>query len=168
MGSFKLRLLAYFLVLSLVPLLAAAWAFSEVATRGELAHSDARLNAALRVAVRGYTQTVEDHASAAATSLAELPSVQRAFQTGNRAALARIARQLPNSAFYARNRLVAGTPPPELAARRSSAVMTTGGGLLGRIVVWIPLDDDLLADLRANAGLEPGDSLLLALGGRIV
>src|SRR5919109_478798 len=103
MGSFKLRLLAYFLVLSLVPLLAAAWAFSEVATRGELAHSDARLNAALRVAVRG-----------------------------------------------------------------SSAVMTTGGGLLGRIVVWIPLDDDLLADLRANAGLEPGDSLLLALGGRIV
>jgi hypothetical protein len=33
-----------------VPLLAASWAFNELATRGELANTDARLNAALRVA----------------------------------------------------------------------------------------------------------------------
>ena len=64
MGSFKLRLLTYFLLLSLVPLLAASWAFSEVATRSEVGNADARLNAALRVAVRDYSQTVYEDASA--------------------------------------------------------------------------------------------------------
>jgi hypothetical protein len=43
-----------------------------------------------------------------------------------------------------------------------------GEELLGRIVVWIPLDNSLLRELRANAGLETGDRLLLATGGRIV
>src|SRR5919109_2141638 len=105
MGSFKLRLVTYFLLLSLVPLLAASWAFSQVATRGELANTDARLNAALRVAVRDYTQSVRDHAAETASSLANATSVQRAFLTHNRAALVRLSREVPNSAFYSRHLL---------------------------------------------------------------
>ena len=66
MGSFKLRLVTYFVLLALVPLLAASWAFSEVATKSELANTDARLNAALRVAVRDYAQTLGDDAEATA------------------------------------------------------------------------------------------------------
>jgi diguanylate cyclase (GGDEF)-like protein len=168
MGSFKLRLVTYFLLLSLVPLLAASWAFSEVATRGELANTDARLNAALRVAVRDYTQSVRTQASDAARSLAKATSVQRAFLTRDRAALVRLSRAVPNSAFYSKGELLAGETPPRLAARRSATVSSISGTLLGRIVVWIPLDNQLLAELRANAGLESEDRLLLATGGRVV
>jgi diguanylate cyclase (GGDEF)-like protein len=168
MGSFKLRLVTYFLLLSLVPLLAAAWAFSEVATRGELANTDARLTAGLRVAVRDYTETVRDEAEAAATSLAKATSVQRAILLRDRAALVRLSRQVPNSAFYARNQRLAGEDPPLLAARRWASVFSAEGALLGRIVVWVPLDNGLLRELRANSGLEQADLLLLGTGGRIV
>jgi diguanylate cyclase (GGDEF)-like protein len=168
MGSFKLRLVTYFLLLSLVPLVAASWAFSEVATRGELANTDARLNAALRVAVRDYTESVRDDAAAAATSLARATSVQRAFIEHNRAALVRVAGEVPNSAFYSREELLAGTEPPALAAQRSASVSTPSGRLLGRIVVWIPLNNELLSELRVNSGLEREDTLALATGGAIV
>jgi diguanylate cyclase (GGDEF)-like protein len=167
MGSFKLRLVTYFLLLSLVPLVAASWAFSEVATRGELANTDARLNAALRVAVRDYTQSVRDDAAGAANSLAHATSVQRAFVQHNRAALVRVARAVPNSAFYSRERLLAGSEPPRLAAQRSASVFSSKDRLLGRIVVWIPLDNELLRELRVDAGLEPEDGLALATGGQI-
>jgi diguanylate cyclase (GGDEF)-like protein len=168
MGSFKLRLVTYFVLLSLVPLVAATWAFSEVATRSELANTDARLNAALRVAVRDYTQTVRDDAAATANSLANATSVQRAFFTHDRAGLIRVSREIPNSAFYSDNQLLVGTPPPKLAAKRWSTVSSTEGVILGRIVVWVPLNNALLLELRANSGLELGDSLLLATGGRVV
>ena len=124
MGSFKLRLVTYFLLLSLVPLLAASWAFSQVSTRGELSNADARLNAAMRVAVRDYTQSV-DAAAGASASLARATSVQRAFLTRNRAALVRFAHDVPNSAFYSGNELLAGSPPPQLAAKRTSSVLST-------------------------------------------
>jgi diguanylate cyclase (GGDEF)-like protein len=167
MGSFKLRLVTYFVLLGLVPLLAASWAFSEVATRGELSNTDARLNAALRVAVRDYTQSVRSDAEGAATSLAKAPIVQRAFLQHNRAVLVRTAREVPNSAFFSGDQLVAGSEPPALAARRSASVLSPSKKV-GRIVVWVPLDNSLLGELRANAGLEPSDRLLLATGGRVV
>jgi diguanylate cyclase (GGDEF)-like protein len=151
-----------------VPLVAASWAFSEVATRGELANTDARLNAALRVAVRDYTESVRDDAAATATSLARATSVQRAFIEHNRAALVRVAREVPNSAFYSHDRLLAGSKPPALAAQRSARVLTPDGDVLGRIIVWIPLDDGLLRELRVNAGLESEDTLALATAGEIV
>ncbi len=168
MGSFKLRLVTYFVLLSLVPLIAASWAFSQVATRSELANTDARLNAALRVAVRDYTQTVREDAAAAANSLANATSVQRAFFSHDRAALIRVSREIPNSAFYSNHQLLVGTPPPRLAAQRWSTVSSTKHVVLGRIVVWVPLNNTLLRELRANSGLEPGDDLLLATGGKVV
>jgi diguanylate cyclase (GGDEF)-like protein len=168
MGSFKLRLVTYFVLLSLVPLVAATWAFSEVATRSELANTDARLNAALRVAVRDYTQTVGDDAAATANSLANATSVQQAFFNHDRAALLAVSREIPNSAFYSNNQLLVGTPPPKLAAKRWSTVSSTKDVVLGRIVVWVPLNNALLEELRANSGLESDDDLLLATNGEVV
>jgi hypothetical protein len=167
MGSFKLRLVTYFLLLSLVPLVAASWAFSEVATRGELANTDARLNAALRVAVRDYTEQVRE-ASAAASSLANVPAVQQAFVEHDPSALVRVAREEPNLAFYSRERLLAGHAPQDLAAERTANVLTTSGTVLGRIVVWVPVNDDLLRQLRVKTGLEREDALALATEGGIV
>ncbi len=43
MGSFKLRLVLYFVLLSLVPLAGATWAFTEAAGRSELRRADASL-----------------------------------------------------------------------------------------------------------------------------
>ena len=50
MGSFKLRLVIYFMLLALLPLVAATVAFSEVAERGETNATDSRLTTAIRVA----------------------------------------------------------------------------------------------------------------------
>jgi diguanylate cyclase (GGDEF)-like protein len=167
MGSFKLRLVSYFLLLSLVPLVAASWAFSEVATRSELANADARLNAAVRVAVRDFTERVQD-ATETADSLVRVPAVQDAFIEHDPSKLVPVAREESNSAFYSRERLLSGNKPPPLAARRSARVLAPGGELLGRIVVWVPMNDDLLRDLRVNAGLEREDALALATRGRII
>ena len=56
MGSFKLRLVIYFMLLALLPLVAATVAFSEVAQRGETGSADARLSTALRVALADYQE----------------------------------------------------------------------------------------------------------------
>jgi diguanylate cyclase (GGDEF)-like protein len=168
LGSFKLRLVTYFLLLSLLPLLAASWAFSEVASRGERGSADARLNAALRVAMADYTQMVRDDAAGTANSLARATTVKQAFADHNRAALIRVYRQVPNASFYWNDQLVAGEAPTGFVITRSASVFSTGSKLLGRIVVWIRLDGALLARLRAGSGLDPTDRLLFATGGRIV
>jgi diguanylate cyclase (GGDEF)-like protein len=168
MVSFKLRLVTYFVLLSLVPLLAAAWAFNELATKSEQANADARLNAALRVAVRDYTQTIRDDAGATANSLANATRVQRAFLTHDRSALIRLSREIPNAAFYSNGQLLAGTDAQSLSVRRLAIVTDVKRGEIGRIVVWLRLDNVLLQELRANSGLEPRDLLLLSTGGQIV
>ena len=54
MGSFKVKLVAYFVLLSLLPLAAAFWGFSTVAARGETRRVDARLQAGLRATVAAF------------------------------------------------------------------------------------------------------------------
>ena len=56
MGSFKVKLVAYFMLLSLVPLAAAFWGFSTVASRAETRRVDARLQAGLRATVAAYQE----------------------------------------------------------------------------------------------------------------
>src|SRR5918992_507014 len=135
MRSFKLRLVAYFVLLSLLPLLAAAWGFNEVAGRSEVGNADARLNAALRVAVTDYGESVERDAAETARSLARTPSVQLALATHNRAALIRIVREIPNAAFYTNSQLFAGAAPKGIGAQRAARVLAQSGKELGRVVV---------------------------------
>jgi diguanylate cyclase (GGDEF)-like protein len=168
LGSFKFRLVSYFLLLSLLPLLAASWAFSEVAARSELGRTDSRLNAALRVAQAAYGEEIAERAGANVRELAHKENVQRALHSGNRGALFRIARERPNTAFYGRGELLAGEIPGGLAAQRSAEVVTESGEVIGEIVSWIPLDDDLANQLRAHAGMEGDDWLVIVSNGRVV
>jgi diguanylate cyclase (GGDEF)-like protein len=168
LGSFKLRLVTYFLLLALLPLLAASWAFSEVATRGEISNTDSRLNAALRVAINDYSRRVRVDLAGTAGSLAHATTVQQAFQTSNRAALVRLARSLPGATFYINDQPIAGEAPRGLHVERSSSVFDENGALIGRIVVWFPLDRTLLAQLRTAAGLTHGDRILLAQNGEVL
>jgi diguanylate cyclase (GGDEF)-like protein len=168
MGSFKLRLVTYFLLLSLLPLLAATWAFSEVARRGETGGADARLSTALRVAATDYGEQVQDDAEETARSLARATPVQRAFVTRNRSALVRIARQVPHSAFYSGPGLLAGEAPAPRAIVREAQVMRRNGAVVGRVVVSLPLDDELVGGLRSKAGLEQFDRFVLVADGRVI
>ena len=168
MGSFKLRLVTYFLLLSILPLLAASWAFSAVAGRSELGRTDSRLNAALRVAASAYSEEIAQGAGANARRLAHTRNVQRALRSRNRDTLIRVARETPNTAFFASGELLAGEAPPGLAAERSADVVNTSGEILGSIVSWLPLDDNLATGLRARAGLVGDDQLVITSGGRIV
>jgi diguanylate cyclase (GGDEF)-like protein len=167
MGSFKFRLAAYFLLLSMLPLLGAVWAFSEVAARGETGRADARLNAALRVAVDDFGTRVAQ-ARMTAESLARATGFQAALAESNRASLARLYREAGNAAFYSNGRLVAGAAPPALSVRRSATVVNSNGVPLGRVVVFIGLDDELVAALRARPGFVNDDRLALVGDGRTI
>ena len=47
-GSFKLKLVVYFLLLSLLPIAAAFWGFTQVAGQSETRRVDARLQTGMR------------------------------------------------------------------------------------------------------------------------
>jgi diguanylate cyclase (GGDEF)-like protein len=168
MGSFKLRLVTYFMLLSLLPLIAATWAFSEVARRGEAGGADARLSTALRVAAADHAEQVEEDAASAANSLARATPVQRAFVAHNRSALVRISRAVPHSAFYSGDDLLAGEEPGLRSVVREADVTTRAGEVIGTVVVSLPLDDELVRRLRSKAGLESADRFVLVGDGRVI
>ncbi len=168
MGSFKFRLVTYFLLLSLLPLLAASWAFSEVAARGELGRADARLNAALRVASQAYSDEIVEKAGATVNELARKERVQQALRSGNNGVLFRIARERPNTAFFESGVLLAGDVPSGAAARQSAQVVTESGQVIAEIVTWLPLNRKLVEDLRSRAAMEKSDSLVIANNGYVV
>lgn len=166
-GSFKFRLAAYFLLLALLPLAGAAWAFSEVASRGETGRADARLNAALRVAASNFASRVEQ-ASVTADSLARATGFQRALDPSARGALARFYREVPNASFHLHGQRYVGSQPPALGVSRFTDVYDTDGSRLGRVTVWVPLNGELVAGLRSLPAFAPDDQLALVEGSRTV
>src|SRR5919202_1096594 len=95
MGSFRVKLGAYFLLFSLLPLAAAFWGFSTVAARSETRRVDARLQAGLRASLATYEDELVAADRAAAT-LARNPAFQRGLMRRDRAALRRLLRDRPH------------------------------------------------------------------------
>ena len=89
MASFKVKLVVYFLLLSLLPLAAAFWGFSTVAARSETRRVDARLQAGLRATLAAYQEELV-RADEAAARFARDPAFQRALVKRDRAALERM------------------------------------------------------------------------------
>ncbi len=169
MGSFKLRLVVYFLLLALLPLVAAYVGFSEVAGRGELGEADSRLSTAIRVAQAEYEDQLET-AAGTARSLARATQVQRALEASNRSALVRTAREVPHAAFYSRRgELLAGEEPSELAATREAKVLDRGSrATVGSVAVSVPVDEELVGRLETKAALDAGDRFALVAEGGVV
>jgi diguanylate cyclase (GGDEF)-like protein len=166
MGSFKLRLVIYFMLLALLPLVAATVAFSEVARRGETGSADARLSTAITVAQADFEDQIDD-AAATARSLARATQVQEALASQNRAALLRVATEVEHSSFYsAGDDLLAGDLPPRLAPFRVVHV-TANGRLVGRVAVSVPLDNALVRRLSTRAALGDGDRFAFVSEGRV-
>ncbi|MDX6510994.1 MAG: hypothetical protein QOE36_498, partial [Gaiellaceae bacterium] len=100
MSSFKLKLVLYFLLLSLLPLAAVFWGFGTVSRQGETRLADARLQAGLRGALASYEQELGSAADGAA-ALARTPAFERALARHDRGALAGFLAQRPRLAVVA-------------------------------------------------------------------
>src|SRR3954453_13346646 len=121
MGSFKVKLVAYFLLLSLPPLAAAFWGFSTVAARSETRRVDARLHAGLRAPPAAYPGPLSS-ADAAAGELAHEPSFQRALLARNREALERMLRGKPHLSVEAPGGFHVGSSDPMGVPRQVGVV----------------------------------------------
>jgi diguanylate cyclase (GGDEF)-like protein len=164
-GSFKVKLVAYFLLLSLLPLAAAFWGFSTVAARSEARRVDARLQAGLRATLAAYQEALGS-ADAAAARLARRPSFQRALVTHDRAALEHMLRGNPNLSVEAPGGFRVGKRDPRAATRQIAVV--GAGGTRGAVIASVPLDRALVSRLDARSGLERADHVLLVEDGQIV
>ena len=165
-GSFKLRLVAYFVLLALVPLAAVSWAFGKLVESNQTNQADARLDAGVRVAVGEYRREVED-LERTAESLAGTIAVRGKVGPHTRAAIVRSEQVLRNTVIYVHGRRLAGSPPTGLAVQRSAPIESESGRRVGRVLVWLPVDTSLVDRLEANAGLDVDDRLVLARGGRV-
>src|ERR1700675_522343 len=164
-GSFKVKLVVYFLLLSLLPLAAAFWGFSTVAAQSEARRVDARLQGGPRATLAAYQEALGS-ADEAAGRLARQPAFQRALVARDRAALERMLKGKPNLAVEAPGGFRVGLRN-QAAATRQVAVVGPGGAR-GAVIASVPLDGALVTRLEARSGLERADHVLLVENGQIV
>src|SRR6266545_3955709 len=159
MSSFKVKLVAYFVLLALVPLAATFWGFRSIAMRSELRQADARLQAGLRATVAAYDAELAD-ARARADSLARRRDFARALARRNRPALERL---LPARVRVVAPGLSVGSRPRGRVVTES-VTLTSPRGPLGRVVAAVVLDDNLARRLAERSGLTGGDRLRFVAG----
>jgi diguanylate cyclase (GGDEF)-like protein len=165
LGSFKVKLVAYFLLLSLLPLAAAFWGFSTVAAQSEARRVDARLQAGLRATLAAYQEALGS-ADEAAGRLARQPSFQRALLARDRASLERMLKDKPELAVEAPGGFRVGKRHQTAATRQVGIVGP--GGANGVVIASVPFDRALVNRLEARSGLERSDHVLLVADGQIV
>jgi HAMP domain-containing protein len=165
MGSFKVKLLIYFLLLSLLPMAAAFWGFSSVAGQSETRKVDARLQAGIRAVLASYQERV-DGAQREAAGLARVPSFQRELESRDLPAVYHRLQTSSNVSVKAIDGFSVGKPPSFAATREVEVV--TSQGLVGTVTVAVPFDGTLVDILRARSGLGPSDNLVLLRGDRVV
>src|SRR5947209_7627944 len=158
MGSFKVKLVAYFLLLSLLPLAAAFWGFSTVAAKSETRRVDARLEGGLRAALATYQDELVA-ADTDAESLARSPAFQRALVQHDRATLSRLLRRHPHLSVEAAGGFRIGRVDPA-AARRQIAVVGPGGAR-GAVIASVPLDHALMTRLESRSGLDSDEHVII-------
>ena len=161
MGSFKLKLVIYFLLLSLLPIGAAFWGFTQVAGQSETRRVDARLQSGMRALLASYQERL-DAAQHQATTIARTPVFQKALEKHDLRALAHMVQLLPNphevSVSSVDGSLVGR--PIVFAATRQATVLSQQG-LLGYVTVSVPFDGTLVDALRPRSGLASADSLVI-------
>jgi diguanylate cyclase (GGDEF)-like protein len=161
--SFRLKLVAYFLLVSLLPLSAAGWGLHAIAGRSETRRVDVRLEASLRAVLGGYKGELA-LANRRAHRLAASRDFQNALQRHDRATLRRLLDNNPGV------RLVSPTltiGPAKTIGPSSDFRVVSSSGLLGRLVSGVPLTAGSVARLRALSGLSDGDQLVVLQRGRI-
>jgi diguanylate cyclase (GGDEF)-like protein len=162
--SFKLKLVAYFVLLSLLPAAAVFWGFATVTGENATQRVDVRLEGDLREALASLQERV-DRAQATAERVARTRAVQIALDRRERGVLARVARETEGVYFAGSAGFHVG-PRPGPAARRPVEVVTPRGRV-GSVVGFVALDSALVVSLRRTAGLTASDVLVVLENGRI-
>ena len=103
-------------------------------------------------------------AASRARMLATEPLVQRAFQAGDRNALARRARHQRDTAFVLPSGVRVGAA--QMSLERAVEVTGPRGRRIGTAVVGVPIDTALVRRLAGAAGLAEGDALAVEDGNR--
>ena len=141
LGSFKVKLVVYFVLLSLLPIAAAFWGFASVAGQSETRRVDARLQAGLRSALTAYQERV-DAAQNDAKTLARDRTFQIELQKGNVPELREMLRDATDLYVVAAGNAFHVGRPPILAAQRPVQVYTRVG-LVGTVIGYVPYDTTL-------------------------
>ena len=144
--SFKLKLVAYFLLVSLLPLGAAAWGLHAVARRSETRRVDVRLEAGLRAVVATYNEEF-DRAEARAKKLGGSAGFQRALQRRDQAALRSLVASAPGLRLISEPLT---TTPTRTIGRTSEVDVKVGKRRIGTLVAGVPLTEGSLKRLRAG------------------
>jgi diguanylate cyclase (GGDEF)-like protein len=155
--SFKLKLVAYFLLVSLLPLGAAAWGLHAVARRSETRKVDVRLEASLRAVLASYKDELRV-ASDKGAALAESTRFQRALVTRDRPTLSRILAGAPGVRLESR---VLTSGPATMIGPAAEVSVTNGRRELGTLIAGVPLNGSSVTDLSDSSGLQSGDTLVI-------
>jgi diguanylate cyclase (GGDEF)-like protein len=161
--SFKLKLVAYFLFVSVLPLGAAAWALHAVELRSETRRVDVRLRAGLQAVGAEYRQELAD-AVAHAKALAVNQGFQRALARGDRRRLARLLAGTSGVSLRAGSLSIG---PSRMIGSSSSFSVVGPNGSLGTLVAGVPLGPASLRMLSRESGLSSSDSLVVVENGRV-
>jgi diguanylate cyclase (GGDEF)-like protein len=156
MLSLKIKLVAYFLVLALLPIAAGYWGFASSLAAHERQRADERLSAELRAAGAAYHEKLAA-ARDRAESLASKPALQRALQRRDGRAIARLLRGARDIVVRSGGRTYGsanGTPAAHIRVDGPS-------GTVGEIVALLDVDDATLGALATRAGLAATDRLLV-------
>ena len=149
LGSFKFKLVGTFLALSVLPLAAAFWGFSEVAERSVTGGADSRLEAGLSAALAAY-EDERRSAESAAERLGRTTAFQAALARRDRVALARLLRATPTLRVSTPDGFTVGRVP-QLAAETTVAIVGPGTRS-ATIVASVPFNEQLARRLHARSG----------------
>ncbi|HVM16632.1 MAG TPA: diguanylate cyclase [Gaiellaceae bacterium] len=166
--SFKLKLVAYFVLLSLLPLAAAFAGFSAVVARSETRLVDAQLGSALRASLVAYEEELAS-ADRLATSLATNLEFQEALAGYDIGELYRLLDGSPTLRVLA-GEFTVGNTFARAAEAKVSVFSPTGpsGVALGTVIAAVPFDEALVERLKRRSGLADEEQVLLVDDGRII
>ena len=162
--SFKVKLVMYFGLLSLLPAAAAFWGFTSVAKQSEVRRVDARLQSGLRAAITAYGEDLE-RATRRASALASNPALQRALARGDASAAEELLRSTRNVRVESAAFQVGDRPP--LAAERRVRVVGPDD-LLGYVIASVPFDQELLRKAKQRSGLGENEQFVVVHRRRLV
>jgi diguanylate cyclase (GGDEF)-like protein len=163
--SFKLKLVAYFLLVSLLPLGAAAWGLHTIARRSETRRVDVRLEAGLRSVVATYRDELERD-GARVEALAHSRGFQRALQRRDKETLRRLLGKNPDLRLQSPSLTVG--PAKTVGTTSRFQIKSPGGRALGTLYGGMPLSNASVSALSKSSGLKtPPDRLVVLVNGTV-
>ncbi len=165
MGSFRLKLVGYFLLLALIPLAGFYFGFRQVAESSETHLVDGRMQAGLRASSAALQEQIASVSRPATELAGSLPFVQ-AVGAQDRETLTRLLREQPDLRVVGEHGFRVGSTP-SFALEHEIPVIGPAG-VVGSVIASVRLDSSLAARLRARSGLEPQDAIAILDHGRVV